>query len=177
MRRTWSGRSGLEYDALCVAFRLDLLFGNAQGIRDYRATGGPVKRDRGHVNHVDRDQGMAYWFRMNHNVVEDRRMERMLPALQAEYDRLLADPDIRAAHDADVTAHNAKIAELKQQPKYQAIHAELTSARLRKLSTLHGHFGSNVYLAGPQVIPDDIVDQSPDSEFFFTVDAVDETQH
>jgi hypothetical protein len=26
-----------------------------------------VKRERGRVNHVDRDQGLAYWFRMNNN--------------------------------------------------------------------------------------------------------------
>jgi len=166
-RTAWRSHSG--------TFGYDLVSLNHYAVRS--AESFLVKRDRGRVNHVDRDQGMAYWFRMNHNVVEDRRMERMLPALQAEYDRLLADPDIRAAHDAAVAAHKAKIAELKQQPKYQAFHAELTSARLRKLSTLHGHFGSNVYLAGPQVIPDDIVDQSPDSDFFFTVDAVDETQH
>ena len=30
-----------------------------------------VKRDRGRVNHVDRDQGLNYWFRMNHNADSD----------------------------------------------------------------------------------------------------------
>ena len=166
-RTAWRSHSG--------TYGYDLVSLNHYAVRS--AESFLVKRDRGRVNHVDRDQGMAYWFRMNHNVVQDRRMERMLPALQAEYDSLMSDPDIRAAHDACVLAHKGKIAELKQQPKYQEFHAELTSARLRKLSTLHGHFGSNVYLAGPQVIPDDVVDQAPDDEFFFTVDTVDETQH
>src|SRR5690606_33042804 len=46
-----------------------------------------VKRDRGRVNHVDRDQGLNYWFRMNHNAVEERSVQRMIPALQAEWDR------------------------------------------------------------------------------------------
>ncbi|MDZ4134001.1 MAG: glycosyltransferase family 2 protein, partial [Paracoccaceae bacterium] len=64
-----------------------------------------VKRDRGRVNHVDRDQGLNYWFRMNHNVAQDRSIQRMIPALRAEYDRLLADPEIRAAHDHSVACH------------------------------------------------------------------------
>ena len=84
---------------------------------------------------------------------------------------------IIACGQSIATAHKAKIAELKEQPKYQTFHAELTGDRLAKLSTLHGHFGANVYLAGPQVIPDDILDRSPEDEFFFTVDPVDETQH
>ncbi|MDO6670331.1 glycosyltransferase family 2 protein [Paracoccus sp. 1_MG-2023] len=136
-----------------------------------------VKRDRGRVNHVDRDQGMAYWFRMNHNVVQDRRMERMQPLLRAEYDRVMSDPEIRAMHESCVAAHVAKINELKGQPNYSAFFAELRSERMRKLSTLHGHFGSNVYLAGPSVIPDRIVEQPADSEFFFTVDRVETTEH
>lgn len=136
-----------------------------------------VKRDRGRVNHVDRDQGMAYWFRMNHNCVPDNRMQRVLPLLQAEYDRILRDPEIAAAHQACVAAHRAKIDELKQQPKYQEFYAELTSPRMQKLARLHGHFGSNVYLAGPEVIPDAILAMDPEDTFQFTVEYTDETQH
>lgn len=136
-----------------------------------------VKRDRGRVNHVDRDQGMAYWFRMNHNVVEDARMHRMMPLLQAEYDRMMADPEIAAMHAVCVSAHRAKIDDLKAQPNYQAFHAELNSARIRKLSRLHGHFGSEVYLAGPEVIPDEVAAHDPEDDFFFTVDYVGEAQH
>ncbi len=136
-----------------------------------------VKRDRGRVNHVDRDQGMAYWFRMNHNVVEDTRMQRMLPLLQAEYDRLLSDPEIAAMHESCVAAHRAKIAELKTDPAQQAFHAALTSQRTRRLSRLHGHFGANVYLAGPEAIPDDVVAREPEEDFFFTVEYDGEAQH
>lgn len=51
-----------------------------------------VKRDRGRVNHVDRDQGLNYWFRMNHNTEEDRAILRMLPAARAEFARLTPTP-------------------------------------------------------------------------------------
>lgn len=166
-RNAWRSHSG--------TYGYDLVSLNHYAVRS--AESFLVKRDRGRVNHVDRDQGMAYWFRMNHNVEEDARLARILPLLQAEYDRLLADPEIRAAHEACVAAHKAKISELKSQPKYQAFHAELTSPRLRKLSRLHGHFGSNVYLAGPQAVPDEVVDRDPNSEFFFTVAEVGQTQH
>jgi hypothetical protein len=44
-----------------------------------------VKRDRGRVNHVDRDQGLNYWFRMNHNAEEDRSILPRLPGAQAEF--------------------------------------------------------------------------------------------
>jgi predicted ester cyclase len=72
-----------------------------------------VKRDRGRVNHVDRDQGLNYWFRMNFNALQDRSIQRMIPAARAEFDRLMADPDIAAAHHAAVAAHRAKIADLR----------------------------------------------------------------
>ncbi|MFN3645830.1 MAG: glycosyltransferase family 2 protein [Gemmobacter sp.] len=129
-----------------------------------------VKRDRGRVNHVDRDQGLHYWFRMNHNVVEDRSIQARIPLLQAEWDRLMADPDIRAAHQRCVAAHKAKIAELQARPEQAAFHAELTGPRMRRLSRLTPHFGSAVFNAGPQVVPDEIaLADSVAPGFFFTV--------
>lgn len=137
-----------------------------------------VKRDRGRVNHVDRDQGMHYWFRMNHNAVEERTIQRMIPALQAEWDRLLADPEIRAAHEHSVACHRAKIAELRAREDQEAFYAELTGPRMERLSRMHQYFGSAVFLAGPQVIPDEIVfnDALPE-DFFFTVEFQGEAEH
>jgi hypothetical protein len=129
-----------------------------------------VKRDRGRVNHVDRDQGLHYWFRMNHNAEEDRTILARLPMLEAEIARLLADPDIGAAHAACVAAHRAKIEALKASPNYAAFYAELNGTRMRMLSRRLRHFGSAVFNAGPGVIPDEIAlapDLPPD--FFFTV--------
>lgn len=135
-----------------------------------------VKRDRGRVNHVDRDQGMAYWFRMNNNAVEDRSIQRMIPAMQAEMDRLLSDPDIAAAHAYSVNKHRAKIDALRATSNYAQFYEDLTSARMERLSKLHKHFGANVFLAGPEVIPKWVTDHDLPADFQFTVDKQ-ETAH
>lgn len=130
-----------------------------------------VKRARGRAYHVDRGLGSNYWFRMSHNADQDRSIMRMLPALQQELDRLLADPAIARAHAFSVARHREKIDELMQQPEPQAFYAELTGERMRRLTRLQRHFGSAVFAIGPQVIPDDIA-LKPDlpDDFFFTVD-------
>ncbi|MFN4158619.1 MAG: glycosyltransferase family 2 protein [Gemmobacter sp.] len=136
-----------------------------------------VKRDRGRVNHVDRDQGVNYWFRMNHNAVEDRTLQPRLPMLHAELGRLMADPDIAAAHRASVAAHRAKIAELRETENYERFFAELTSPRMERLCRLQAHFGSAVFNAGPQVIPSDLPLQDLAPGFFFTVAEQGEAAH
>ncbi|WP_204112492.1 glycosyltransferase family 2 protein [Shimia biformata] len=135
-----------------------------------------VKRDRGRVNHVDRDQGLAYWFRMNNNAVEDTSIQRMIPALRAEMDRLLADPEIAAAHLGCMAAHRAKIDELRATENYSKFYADLTGPRLQKLARMHHAFGANVFLAGPDVIPDEVLERGEDEQFFFTVERT-ETAH
>lgn len=137
-----------------------------------------VKRDRGRVNHVDRDQGLNYWFRMNHNAVEDRSIMDRLPMLQAEWDRLMADPDIRAAHAHSVACHRAKISELRATDTYARFYADLTGPRLRRLSRNLQHFGSAVFAAGPGVVPDDIaLAKALPPQFFFTVHHEGEAEH
>lgn len=136
-----------------------------------------VKRDRGRVNHVDRDQGLNYWFRMNHNGQEDRSIQRMIPALRAEWDRLMADPQIAAAHAHSVACHREKIAELRASETYQTFYAELTGPRMEKLCRMQQHFGSAVFNAGPAVIPVDLHEQEVAPDFFFTVEHQGEAQH
>ncbi len=128
-----------------------------------------VKRDRGRVNHVERDQGLSYWFRMNHNIDEDRRAQRMQPRLRVEMDRLLADPAIGAAHEAAVAAHRARIAELRATPEPEAFFRDLTGPRMEKLCRMQPHFGSAVFMAGPDTIPDDLLDRDIPGDFFFTL--------
>lgn len=128
-----------------------------------------VKRDRGRVNHVDRDQGLNYWFRMNHNAEEDLSIRRMIPAARTEFDRLMADPDIRSAHEGAVAAHRAKIAELRARPDYAAFYAELTGERMERLSRMLSVFGAAVFTAGPGVIPPDLHRRDLPAGFFFTV--------
>ena len=136
-----------------------------------------VKRDRGRVNHVDRDQGLNYWFRMNHNPVVDTSIQRMIPALQAEFDRLMADPEIRAAHEHSVTCHVDKIKELRATENYEKFYGELCSERFEKLSRMLHVFGSNVFGAGPNVLPEDIHTRDLPPDFFFTVEHQGEAEH
>jgi hypothetical protein len=136
-----------------------------------------VKRDRGRVNHVDRDQGLNYWFRMNHNQDNDRSILRMAPAAKAEFARMHEDPDIRAAHDFSVACHRAKIDELMQTENYQAFYAELTGERMRRLCRMQQHFGSAVFSAGPGVIPPDLHKRDLARDFFFTVEHDGEAEH
>ena len=136
-----------------------------------------VKRDRGRVNHVDRDQGLAYWFRMNNNYEQELSIQSRMPMMRAELERLLSDPEIRAAHDSAVAAHRAKIDELRATENYAKFYEDLTGDRLQKLSRLHTHFGSNVFLSGPEVVPDEIVQKDPNEDWFFTVELTGETAH
>ncbi|MGL4280830.1 MAG: glycosyltransferase family 2 protein [Albidovulum sp.] len=136
-----------------------------------------VKRDRGRVNHVDRDQGLNYWFRMNHNAVEDRSILRMIPAARAEFDRLMADPEIAALHHGAVAAHRAKIAELMAVKANRAFHADLTGERMRALSRILQAFGSAVFMAGPGVIPPDLHRRDLPPGFFFTVEHEGDAEH
>lgn len=128
-----------------------------------------VKRERGRVNHVDRDQGLAYWFRMNNNEAEDTSILRMMDPLDAELAELMRDPEIAAQHAACVAAHSSKIDTLKSSASFAAFYNEITSERMRRLSTMHRHFGANVFLGGPQTIPDQIVFEEHDHDFFFTI--------
>ncbi|MGB3409104.1 MAG: glycosyltransferase family 2 protein [Jannaschia sp.] len=167
LRTGW--RSTLE------TYGYDLVSLNHYAVRD--AESFLVKRDRGRVNHVERDQGLGYWFRMNNNAERDTSIQRMLPALEAELSRLKALPGVGAQHDACVAAHRRKIAELRQGEAFEAFYGEITSERMQRLSRMHAHFGSNVFLAGPDCVPDDVVAADHPPEFFFTVSEVDETQH
>ena len=136
-----------------------------------------VKRDRGRVNHVDRDQGLAYWFRMNNNAVEDFSIQARVAMMHAERAKLLSDPQIATAHEYAVACHRAKIVELKSTENYAKFFKELTAPRLERLSRLHSHFGANVFLSGPSVIPDEILAKDPDEDWFFTVEMQGETVH
>jgi len=126
-----------------------------------------VKRDRGRVNHVDRDQGEAYWFRMNNNAEEDTSIRRHLPAARAVLAGMLADPEIAAAHAACVAAHRARIAALRTDADYSRLYGRLTSPRMKQLSRMHHHFGQNVFLRGPQVIPDRVLSEDLPPDYFF----------
>jgi len=126
-----------------------------------------VKRDRGRVNHVTRDQGAAYWFRMNNNDQQDLSIHRHLPELNAELDKLKADPEIAALHAQAVAAHRAKVVNLMEQDEYVALHDRLCGDKMKRLSRMHRHFGMNVFLHGPSVVPDRVFQPDLPESFFF----------
>lgn len=129
-----------------------------------------VKRDRGRVNHTSREQGLTYWFRMNHNAEEERSISRLSPRVQAEKARLLTLPGVAEAHGNAVEWHRKRIAALRAESGHAAVFSAITGPRLEKLSRMATNFGSAVYLAGPDVIPDEIVARDPKVPFFFTID-------
>ena len=126
-----------------------------------------VKRDRGRVNHVARDQGEGYWFRMNNNDQQDLSIQRHKHGLKAAIDDLLADAEIAALHAYAVAAHRARIASLMQRQDFAALYELLCSERMQRLSRMHRHFGMNVFLHGPSVVPDSVLDPDLPANFFF----------
>lgn len=81
-----------------------------------------VKRDRGRTNHIDRDQGVAYWADMNLNMEEDRSLVPMAARTRIEFDKLMADPEIARLHQEAVAWHREKIATLKASDEWAALH-------------------------------------------------------
>jgi hypothetical protein len=128
-----------------------------------------VKRDRGKVNRTKREQGLAYWFRMNHNAEEDRSILRLSDRVAAEKAALLALPGVREAHEIAVDWHRRRIAELRADPDHAELYDKITSPRMEHLSRIATNFGANVHLAGPDVIPDEIAAHPEGKPFYWTV--------
>lgn len=128
-----------------------------------------VKRERGRVNHTTREQGAAYWFRMNHNAGEAPSIRRYDARVAREKAALLALPGVAEAHAAAVGWHRARIAALKDMPDYAALFAAITSPKYERLSRMATKFGTAVQMAGPEVIPDEIAARDPDEPFFWTL--------
>ena len=129
-----------------------------------------VKRDRGRVNHVDRGQGVAYWFRMNHNAEVDRSIRRYDNRVATERAKLAALPGVQGEHDRSVDWHRERIDKLMQATEFHDLYQEVTGERLRKLSRMLRHFGGNVFLSGPDVIPDDVAARPTGEDWHFTIE-------
>jgi len=115
-----------------------------------------VKRDRGRVNHVDRDQGQAYWLRMNFNMERDDSIARHLPRAKAEADRLLALRGVKTRHAAAVKAHRAKIGVLLAQPETATFLQQITSDKMALISRHLNLLGRKVMADGPAGINEEI---------------------
>lgn len=84
-----------------------------------------VKRDRGRTNHMERDQGLAYWADMNLNMERDESLLPMLAPTRAALDAMLADPELARLHAAACDWHRGRIAALKADPDWARFHGLL----------------------------------------------------
>ncbi|WP_188790725.1 glycosyltransferase family 2 protein [Salipiger pallidus] len=89
-----------------------------------------VKRQRGRALHVDRTIGLNYWIRMDWSGARDITIKRNLPRVRAEYERLLADPELGRLHVAGFDWHRAKAAELRTIPEFAELFEQAQSLNL-----------------------------------------------
>ena len=80
-----------------------------------------VKNDRGDVNRENRNFDDSYWRERNDPAWEETSILRYLPRLEAEMTRLMSLGDLRALHEAAVTAHRAKAQALRADPDFAAL--------------------------------------------------------
>lgn len=73
-----------------------------------------IKRDRGRVNHMDHDQGLAYWQMMSHNHAPENSVQRHLARTRTAFEALLRDAELARLHTQAVTWHRTRIAALKK---------------------------------------------------------------
>ncbi|MDF0599199.1 glycosyltransferase family 2 protein [Psychromarinibacter sp. C21-152] len=118
-----------------------------------------VKRDRGRVNHVTHDQGLAYWLRMNINMERDDSIRRHLPRARAEYARILGLRGVKTRHAAAAKAHRAKIRALLAREDMAAFYAEITSPRMKLLSRHLNLLTRGQMDAGPESVPEEVFDR------------------
>jgi len=126
-----------------------------------------VKRHRGRVNHVARDQGAPYWFRMNNNDEQDLSIQRHVHGVNTALAEYMRDPEIAAAHGETVAAHRARISALKTDAEFRTLFDKLSGDQFKRLSRMHRHFGMNVFLHGPSVVPDRVFEPDLPANFFF----------
>ncbi len=92
-----------------------------------------IKRQRGRALHVDRSIGLNYWIRMDWSGARDITIKRNVPRLRAEYDRLLADPELARLHAAGCDWHRAKAAELHAMPEFEELYQQALRLDLTEL--------------------------------------------
>ncbi|MEO0939696.1 MAG: glycosyltransferase family 2 protein [Pseudomonadota bacterium] len=87
-----------------------------------------VKNDRGDVNRENRAFDDTYWRERNDPAWHDPSIQRYLPRLKAEMDRLKKHPEIAQLHEEAVRLHRAKRDALLEQQAYRDMAEQLRSA-------------------------------------------------
>ncbi|MEC9312310.1 MAG: glycosyltransferase family 2 protein, partial [Pseudomonadota bacterium] len=89
-----------------------------------------VKRQRGRALHVDRSIGLNYWIRMDWNDHTDVTIQRNIPRLRAEYDRLMEDATLRQWHEKGLDWHRAKAEELHGMEEFETLYRQALDVKL-----------------------------------------------
>ncbi len=89
-----------------------------------------IKRQRGRALHVDRSIGINYWIRMDWSDFKDITIKRNIPRLRAEYDRLMADDQLRFWHNKGLDWHRAKAEELHGMPEFEDLYQQALEVKL-----------------------------------------------
>lgn len=118
-----------------------------------------VKRDRGRVNHVDRDQGLAYWLRMNFNMEQDHSIQKRVTATTKELNRLKGLEGINVLHDRAVQTHRKKIEDLRHRPDMNAFYQEITSPDMELLSRHLNFVSRQQFVEGPESISPKLIER------------------
>lgn len=84
-----------------------------------------LKADRGRAVHSGQSLGMDYWVERNWCSDEDRSILAMAPRMQAELDRLRADPVLADLHDRAVAWRRTRLADLLTHEPYRALMGRL----------------------------------------------------
>ncbi len=90
-----------------------------------------VKRDRGRTNHIDRDQGVAYWADMNLNMEEDVSLVAAAGRTRTEFDAMMKDKELRRLHYEACAWHRAKVTALKQNKEWSSFYDLLQTINKR----------------------------------------------
>ena len=89
-----------------------------------------VKRQRGRINHVDQDQGVAYWASRNYATETDLSIQEHLPRARTVLARLLEDERLANLHAEAAAWHRSRIAALMAEPEYRALYDAITDPAL-----------------------------------------------
>jgi hypothetical protein len=89
-----------------------------------------IKRQRGRALHVDRSIGLNYWIRMDWNDHKDNTIQRNLPRLRTEFDRLMADETLRSWHEKGLAWHRAKAEELHGMEEFETLYRQALEVKL-----------------------------------------------
>ena len=87
-----------------------------------------LKADRGRAVHAGQRLGLDYWVERNFSTDEDRSILALAPRMQAERDRLMADPTLEALHRAAVAWRHDRFAALMRDEEMRALMGRLMMA-------------------------------------------------